>query len=49
MTAHVFLGPTLPAAEAAKHLDATFHPPVAPGWQHLRVAPGFARTRPNIR
>jgi hypothetical protein len=31
MTAHVFLGPTLPAAQASEHLDATFHPPVQQG------------------
>lgn len=31
MSAHVFLGPTLPADEAARHLDATFHPPAAQG------------------
>ena len=31
MSVHVFLGPSLPAEDAHKELDATFHPPVAQG------------------
>jgi hypothetical protein len=31
MSVHVFLGPSLPAEDAHKELDATYHPPVAQG------------------
>lgn len=31
MTIHVFLGPTLPIADAKREIDAVFHPPVAQG------------------